>query len=95
MVKIKATLFVYCASIFDDTERAAAIWLIDETNKKVGGVEVGSIGPADENDENSDRMFTITGDVATVRKWIASFYDVTDKGVDDILDVGTWYYEEV
>ncbi len=95
MFKIKATLFVYCASIFDDTERAAVIWLIDETNKKVGGVEVGSIGPADENDENSYRMFTITGDVAIVRKWIASFYDVTDKGVDEIRGGGTWYYEKV
>jgi len=91
---IKATLSVYCASIFDDEAGFTVEELLEETNNMVGGVEVSSLRPVNENNENSDREFTVTGEETSVRKWIGHFYSLTDEGVQDVLDDGTWSYEE-
>jgi hypothetical protein len=95
MVKIEATLTVYCASIFDDEAGFTVDELLEETNNVVTGVEVSQLRPCNENDEHSDREFTVTGDEVAVRNWIGHFYSVTDQGVQEILEDGTWSYKEI
>ena len=95
MAKIKATLTVYCASIYDEEAGFSVDELIEETNNEGDDVEVSQLRPCNENDEHSDREFTVTGDEVAVRKWIGHFYSLNDEGVQDLLNDGTWNYEEV
>jgi hypothetical protein len=95
MAKIKATLTVYCASIYDEEAGFTVDELIEETNNEGDDVEVSPVLPLNEDDEHSDREFTVIGEVEVVRKWIGHFYSLNDEGVQDLLNDGTWYYEEV
>jgi len=95
MAKIEATLTVYCASIFNDEAGFTVDELLVETNNVVAGVKVSQLRPCNENDEHSDREFTVTGDEVAVRNWIGHFYSVTDAGVQEILEDGTWSYKEI
>ncbi len=95
MARIKATLTVYCASIYDEEAGFTVDELIEETNNEGYAVKVSPVLPLNENDEHSDREFTVLGEEEVVLKWIGHFYSLNDEGVMALLHDGTWYFYEV